>query len=311
MLITIHIADFKLANHYINPEAIFVSDFKLRVVKTKKGLASDNLTFTLHKDIFDTMNKSFAYSCYDTPVKIFIDDENIFDGYISKLSTEKTNRVKFEINSLSKWFLAVDATPKITTYCQNQLGSANCGIEPKEYKYSFTNVHIDGFTGLVTLSIDKVAEEITLGSSTSQATNIYDGNEELYDGNNIYTITTKVVNNPVFLELENWVNAIVIIDNEYKTNIVNVTKDAIYLVLNFTNTKLVAGTLDVYLKCDKTYGQCYKRFNNVSNFFGFANSREDISTIDIFSATNLVYCGQEEQEFLDCPFDNNLYGVEV
>jgi len=310
MLLTIQIADIKLANHYLDPEAIYVSDFKLRVMKVKKGLASDNLTFTLHKDIFDSLNKSFIYSCYNSLTKIYIDNELLFNGYVNKISTEKTDRVKFDIQSLTKWYFATDATPKKTAYCQNQLGSINCAIDIEKFSGSFNNVDIDGFTGRIALNIDKANYTISLGSSSSSFIPIIDGNEQLIDGN--IRLYDPGVNNPMFLELLNWENAYVVINDVYKTNIVNIASDAIYLALNFTNTKLRAESLKVYLKCDKTYGICYSRFNNVQNFWGFPNNREDISTIDIFSATNLTYCGQDnEQELEECPNDHNLFGVEL
>ncbi len=309
MLITIHIADVKLANHYNDIDALYVSDFKLKTIKTKKGLASDDLVFTLHKDIFDSIDRSFIYSCYGSPVKLFLDDILLFNGYIDKLSTERTNRIKFNIKSNIYWFFKTNASPKKTVYCQNQLGAVNCGINVLFYKASFENVPIDGFTGYVSLRIKKDEKEVILGGSSSFMTPIIDGNEVLKDGN--LELVQPLLNTPLLLELENWTNAYVVINGVYKTNIVNIINNAIYLGLNFTDTKLVAETLDIYLKCDKTYGQCYKKFNNVQNFWGFPNNREDIAKVDIFSATNLVYCGQEEQEFEECPFDHNLYGVEL
>lgn len=288
MLITLAIANkFKIANHYEDTSATYISSLSINNVTTKKGVAIDSISFTLEEVVFDSLNESFFYICYETPVNVFIDSHLVIAGYIDTITSTSDNKINFNISSIMKWQYQQFLAPAIEGSCQNQVYSENCKLNKDTFNYQFTTVDIDCFTGKVNLAIG--SSSITLGNNTSST------------------------GNRLFLNRQNWWNAIVIINGIYRTTVVNVTSDAIYLGINFLDLKLTTVSLIVYLKCDKTYGQCYSRFNNTQNFWGFANTGNQVQTIDIFSGSNLTFCGIElqNQDFEACDIDFSIYGVDL
>jgi hypothetical protein len=162
------------------------------------------------------------------------------------------------------------------------------------------------------LDIDQVNKTISLGGSPIQGVSLYaDGNIDLIDGNIDLTTVEPMSNNPIFLDRKMWWNAIVFINDTYRSTVVNITDDRVFFALNYINDIKEAATVSVYLKCDKTYGQCFSRFNNVNNFWGFANTGRQVQTFNVFSAESLTYCGEDlaQQDLEECPSDFNLFGV--
>ena len=284
MLITLYIADYKIANHYTDPLATYVSSLKLPSISTKKGIATDSFKFNVEKEVLDHLNESFTYLCYNTPVDLYIDNQLIFKGYVDKLNTSAKRVVEINVVSVMQWQLNQFVSPMISGKCQNQVYSENCTLSQEDYKYEFTAVEVDCFTGGV--SLDTLGGVATLGGNSGAG-------------------------NDLFLDREMWWNAFVIVNGKYKTTVVNVTDDKIHLGINYVDLMITTVSLTVYLKCDKTYGECFYRFSNTKNFWGFANVGRKATTIDIFSASNLEYCGEElvEQAFEYCDTDFSIFGV--
>ena len=185
-----------------------------------------------------------------------------------------------------QWQLQQFVSPSIDTLCQNQVYSENCTLIKEDYNYVFTTVDINCFTGEVSLNL--LGGYATLGGNTG-------------------------IGNDLFLDRELWWSAIIIINGKYRTTVTNVTDTAIYLGINYMNLDITTVSLVVYLKCDKTYGQCFSRFANTKNFWGFANVGRKAQIFDIFSANELEYCGEElvNQDTLTCDTDYNLFGVPL
>ncbi len=284
MLITLSIADYKIANHYTDPLATFVSSLRIPTINTKKGIATDTFKFIIERSVIDYLGESFTYLCYDTPVSLYIDNLLIFKGFIDKLNTTAKNKVEITVASIMLWQLNQFVAPAVSGSCQSQVYSENCTLNQDDFKYDFTTVDVDCFTGAILL--DTLGGIATLGGNSG-------------------------VGNDLFLDREMWWNAFVIINGKYKTTVVNVTDDKIYLGINYLDLMITTVSLTVYLKCDKTYGECFSRFSNTKNFWGFSNVGRKISTIDIFSASNLEFCGEDyvDQEFAYCDTDFSIFGV--
>lgn len=286
MLMTILLANkYKIANHYMDPEATYISSLGDQTISTKKGIATDTFKFTVEKDVIDFLGETFTYLCYDTPAKVYLDGVLIISGYVTKLSTTAINQITIDVSSIMKWQMAQFLSPAISGLCQNQVYSENCGLIATDYSASFTTVEIDCFTGSADISIS--GGVVTLGGNATASS--------------------------IFSDLDMWWNAIVIIDGVYRTTVASVTDDKIYFGINYLDMMATTTTLTVYLKCDKTYGECFARFSNTKNFWGFANTGNKVQTFDIFSASNLTFCGDElqEQAFEPCDTDFNIFGINI
>lgn len=291
MLITLQVANtYNIANHYTDDTAIYASDLAFKAVSTKKGIATDRIQFTISKTTIETMSQDFFYLCYDTPVKLLVDGIQIMDGYITKLGHTASNDVVLDISSRITWHMKQFVSPSIESSCQNQVYSLNCGLVKEDYMFHFDGVDIDCLTGFAT--IDFTSTTVTLGGATA---------------------TSGGGNNAKFLVEDNWNGAYVIINGIYKSKVVSIVNGKVYFAMSYINKLVTATTIDVYLRCDKTYGVCYRQFSNTQNFWGFANTGRNISTYDIFAATNLEYCGDElaETTLEDCPTDYSIFGVEL
>ncbi len=299
MLVLLNFANkFKLANYYIDG-ATYVSSLKVNNFNSKKALAIDSISFNLHTEVFDSIGESLAYICYNTLVDVYLDEQKVMQGYVDKLATSSTTNVRLTLRSLVALHSKLTISPQIENTCQNQVYSYMCGLNKNDFACEFTNVTIDCFTGLVTLDIDGVAGTASLGGSPSATFP--------------RAATTAPINNPLFLKKENWWNAFVILNDVYRATVVNVSESAITLDINHLEATVTASNVKVYLKCDKTYGTCYKRFSNTKNFWGFPNNGNKIQTLDIFSASSLEYCGADysDQEFEYCDTDFNIFGVNI
>jgi hypothetical protein len=290
MLITITFANKRLANHYDNIDAIYVSSLDFSFLATKKGIASDRATFSMPIEALNDIFSEFAYLIYETPVIIEIDKQVLFRGYVTKIDTRANNKATFEATSVMTWQLQQFFSPSIEGTCQNQVYSQNCKLDRLDYSIEFSNVNIDCMTGYATIEI--LSDSVILGGDSS---------------------ITLLDSKRLFLKPKNWWQAIVVINGVYRTKVVNVTEDRIYFAMNYMDLIATTSSLTVYLKCDKTYGTCYSRFNNVKNFWGFANTGRRVTTYDIFSAAALEYCGEDSVSgpLEHCTTDDNIIGVEL
>lgn len=314
MRITITVANISIANYY-KEGSTYVSSISINSISSKKGLAIDSLVLSLDTEVLNVLNLQMIYLFYNTLINVYVEESLVLAGYVSKINNTSDSQVKLDITSTYNWHSKQFVAPSINALCQNQIYSKNCGLNATNFKISFSNVKLNCFTGSVSLSIDKTAHTITLGDSTTSidVDNLADGNLSLYDGNTTTVSAVSVINNPMFYERSNWWNTIVIVNSHYRGSIVNVTDKAIYLDINYLNLEVQLDTVDIYLKCDKTYGDCYSRFNNIQHFWGFPNNGKLLNTIDIFSAENLDYCGEDivDQEFEYCDTDFNIFGVNL
>ena len=165
--------------------------------------------------------------------------------------------------------------PEIAATCQNQLFSKMCGLSKSNFVGSDTNINIDCLTGVMDYT---TALEAAHGS------------------------------------IENLQLAYVILNGNFKTRVTGVDRvnKKLYLAMNFID-KVITVDIDIYLYCNKTYGQCYLRFSNVKNFYGFAGKGQSVTNFDIFSATGLTYCGEDAATLPqdDCTTDTNIFGIEL
>lgn len=293
MLITLKFANFYLSNHYYAGYG-YVSELKTPNLSTKKGTAIDSYRFSVPIAALDRLYQAPAYLCYNTPLKVYLDKigynggKLIIDGYISKITVTAKNIAEFTVSSIASWQMKQSLAPAVSGSCQNHIYSENCGLDQEQHKYSFSYVSIDAMTGAISLSIDKVAGTIVLGNSTYSS------------------------GSSAFLTLANWRNGHILINNYYPARIVDVTEDKIFLNINFVNKVIQVYNVQVFMHCDKTYGICYTTFNNTKNFWGFPNTGNNLQTFDIFSASDLTFCGDDlqQQELEPCDTDDNLFGVK-
>jgi hypothetical protein len=307
-------ADFSISNYYTE-EAIFIEDLTISRFNSKRGLTVDSLSVDIHREVLDHIAESFSYICYRTKVKVIVDDLEVLDGYIDKIAISTTGNVSWSIVSIVTWFQELSLAPKLSFRCQNQIYSQTCGLNPMKHSIEFRNVNIDLFTGNVPLAIDVPNKAISLGGGPpiNLTLEYFDGNVSTYDGNSQILIPSERVPPHSFLELKSWWNAYVIINDKYRSEVTFVGDNYISLAISHTVGIAVADKLEVYLSCDKTYGICYNKFDNLNNFWGFANLGQTISTIDIFTASNLEYCGADyaDTSFEYCASDFSLFGVNL
>jgi len=310
MLITLLVANsYKIANHLNNSDAVYIDSLKINSLVSKKGLAIDKVSFTIDTESLDTLNESFFYLSYNTPIKLFIDDLLILDGFISTVNVSSKAVVSFQIADKMEYFLRQSFVPSIASVCQNQIYSKFCGLRALDFHLLATQVEINCLTGFFYYRIDGF--KLFIGQNEYDFEPI-DGNLHLYDGNSQLYGNLDIPNN-LFKNPDNWIGMIVIINGKYKATVTSYTENKFFLSLNYLDKRIIADTLDFYMPCDKTYGTCAVRFNNTNNFWGFPNTGLKLKTYSIFSADSLEYCGSEEAELPqeDCPLDHSLFGVEI
>jgi len=114
--------------------------------------------------------------------------------------------------------------------------------------------------------------------------------------------------------IDNLTLAYVILDGNFKTRVTGVDRvnKKIYIAMNFLDDIIIAD-IDIYLYCNKTYGQCYLRFANTKNYYGFAGKGQSVTNFDVFSATGLTYCGEDIASLPQdtCDTDTNIFGIEL
>ena len=308
MLITLLVANsFKIANHLNDLDATYLSSLDIKSITSKKGVTPDRIAFTVTRTSLTALGEDFFYLLYDTPVKVYVDNLLVLDGYVIKLSSNAKDIVKLEITSILSYKNSESMTPKLSSSCQSQVYSPMCGLDPARHTVKAEAVEINCLTGY--FELDKVGNELVIGSSTLNFDPI-DGNLALFDGNVNLVDEATQLNNKI-LDLNNWSGMIAIVNGKYRTRVTKLDGTKAYLAMNYLDTKIVASTIDFYLSCDKTYGICHTRFHNVAKFWGFPNVGKQYATVDIFSADNLTYCGSDKASVPedDCPVDDSLFGV--
>jgi hypothetical protein len=117
-----------------------------------------------------------------------------------------------------------------------------------------------------------------------------------------------------FGDIDNIYLAHIVLGGLFNTRVVSIDKVAnkFYVLLNYYDMSITT-SLTAYLYCNKTFGMCYERFNNVKSFYGFPSMSQGVKTFNIFSATNITYCGQNiaTTDTASCSSDTNLFGIQL
>ncbi len=283
MLVTLDFfsSTYRIANHNLDDTATFISNLKITNLSVKRGLAVDSATIVLNKSVLDATVDELVYLILDTPVLIqFYDtDSDTFkygiDGYISKVLNKQANEVSLTITSKVSYHMKQMFIPEIAGTCQTQLFSKMCGLNKTGFVGSDTGVSVDCLTGVMDYT---TALETAHGS------------------------------------IDNLQLAYVVLNGNFKTRVTGIDRvnKKIYLAMNFID-KIITVDIDIYLYCNKTYGQCHLRFSNVKNFYGFAGKGQSVTNFDVFSATGLTYCGEDVASLPaeDCPTDENIFGIDL
>lgn len=283
MLVTLDFFNgtYRIANHNLDKTANFISDLALSGLSIKRGLASDTATINLAKAVLDVTVNKLVYLLLDTPVRIeFYDSgsavfKHAIDGFISKITFKGSDIVALTVTSKVSYHMKQMFVPEIASTCQNQIFSKMCGLVKSQFKGSDTRVTIDCLTGMMD-----------------------------------YTSALEVVHGSI----DNVQLAYVVLDGHFKTRVIGVDRlnKKLYLAMNFDNLS-ISVDIDIYLYCNKTYGQCHTRFNNIKNFYGFAGKGQSVKNFDVFSATGLTYCGEDVAALPQdvCGTDNSIFGIKI
>jgi hypothetical protein len=289
MLITIQVANsaLKLANHLDDPEAIYVSELNIQSISLKKGLAQDRFGFSIPTRVLEHINMVGLGFFYDTPIKVYVQGQSIFSGYIDKIEDRGNGIVNLDVASSHTYTLKQSMSPNLHQTCQNQIYSYNCGLNAYSYSCEATDVELTCFDGSIPYTVNQT--------------------DLFLDGQHC------IVQTPAFYNKNNLINAFVIINGIYKSKIIRVSDTHIFLAMKFLDYSFTIESIRLYLACDKTYGLCYKRFDNVQHFWGFPNIGQQLQRIDIFSSTALEYCGEDmaDTTLEPCDTDHHLFGVEL
>lgn len=283
MLVTLDFfsGSYRIANHNLDSTAEYVSSLTLSSLSIKRGLATDSTTITISKTVLDLVVDELVYLILDTPIRLdFYDTDSAsfkygIDGYISKIKAKGLDLVVLTITSKIKYHMKQMFVPEIAATCQNQLFSKMCGLDKTNFVGSDTGVSLDCLTGAIDYT---TALETAHGS------------------------------------IENLNLAYVVLNGNFKTRVTGVDRinKKLYLAMNFIDKTIIVD-IDIYLYCNKTYGQCYLRFDNVKNFYGFAGKGQNVTNFDVFSATGLDYCGEDVAQLPKdtCDTDNNIFGISL
>ncbi len=283
MLVTLDFFNgvYRIANHNLDSTATYIDRLNLTGLSIKRGLATDSAVLSISKSVLNITVSKLVYLILDTPVKVdFYDSDSddfkyALDGYISKITTRNIDEVSLTIYSKISYHMKQSFLPEIASTCQNQLFSKMCGLVKTNYVGSDTGVVLDCLTGVMD-----------------------------------YTAALEAVHGSI----ANLSLAYVVLDSYFKTRVIGIDRvnKKLYLAMNFLDLSITVD-VDIYLYCNKTYGQCYQRFNNIKNFYGFAGKGQSVSNFDVFSATGLDYCGEDVAQLPQesCGSDNNIFGIEL
>ena len=293
MLVTLLVANsIKIANHNLDKQATFIESLSVRTLALRKGLASDACVVDIPSTALDLVDP-LIYLTNLTPcdVYVFVDDYfnepvwiKTISGFIESVAEKQNNMLSLKVASKYSFYQEQSFMPKVSSICQNQVYSANCGLAKEDYTINFGSLAIECLTGKIDYSL--VSNTLTCnGVTTSLPVKLLDKD---------YTILEQ---------------AYVILGGKFKSRIIGITDTSFYIDLNFTE-KTINTTMSIITACDKSYGTCYKKFSNHRHFFGFANTAQQSKNYNIFTSDALHYCGDyEDQE--SCSLDSNLFGVSL
>ena len=293
MLVTLLVANsIKIANHNLDATASYIDNLSIRSLVLRKGLATDVCAIDVPRQALDEVDP-LIYLTTGNPCDIFVFVDGHFNqpvwtkamsGYIASVAEKQNDLISFKVASKYSFYQEQLFMPKVSHLCQNQIYSSLCGLDKSNFSVTFPSVVIDCLTGKVEFSISPT-------SLTCNGTSINLANQML---------------NRTSEDLE---QAYVILGGMFKSRIIGLTDDAFYLDLNFTD-KTITTSLTIILSCDKSYGMCYKKFSNISKFFGFANIAQQSKNYNIFTSNALDYCGDYEDQPV-CSLDDNIFGVSL
>jgi len=289
MLITLELAKtFKIGNHNKDIDTTYISDLNVKSMNFKSGLASDTMEITIPKKALDTISPLlYLTSYYEAKVSLYIDNnlEVVLDGLITKVSHTVAQDISLSIGSKASYYMDQLFLPRIENVCQLQVYSKMCKLNVDDYKISLASVPVDAITGVIPYTLTDTT--FTLGG-----------------------VSIDISNLPLFQKKENYNLAFVRLNNTFRSRILSISDTNISIDLNYIDTQTNLD-FEIILSCDKTFGMCYKRFNNTQNFFGFTNKGKVVKNYNIFTSEALVYCGESEESIIDCSTDDNLFGVQL
>ena len=282
MLVTLEFCNtYRLANHNLDATAHWCSDLNVSGLSIKRGLTTDSANVDISRTTLELMATELIYLVPEVPVKLSFYDNLTetfilaLDGYVSKTVNKTIDIVTLTIESKVSYYFKQYFVPNLDATCQNQVYSKMCGLNKDNFKASKVSTAIDCMTG---------AMDYTTDLQTA------------------------------FGDIDNLYLAHVVLDTHFKTRVVNVDRinNKLYLAMSFYD-KVITANIDIYLYCNKTYGMCYSRFNNVKSFYGFPSIGQSVKLFNIFSATNISYCGEDIASLPAeaCDSDNNLFGVTI
>lgn len=293
MLMTLSVANnIKIANHNLDPNAIFIEALNLKSLNIRKGLATDYCTIDIPRQALDQVSSLiYLTSMTSCDLSIFVSDYfnepvwlKVLSGYISQVAEKQKDYISLKIASKYTYYQNQSFMPKITNICQNQLYSKICTLSSDNYKVNFTNVNLDCLTGKLAYSL--TTNTFTLNGVTS-------------------ALPAQLVGRPI----KDFEQAYVLLGNTFKSRVIGIADGYIYIDLNFRDMSIITD-VSLILSCDKSYGTCYKKFSNVGNFYAFANLTQQPKNYNIFTSNALDYCGDYEAQ-PSCSLDNTLFGVEL
>ena len=288
MLITLELAkNFKIGNHNKDNDTVFISDLKVKSMSLKSGLASDIVEITIPKSALDEVSPLiYLTSYYEAKVFLYFDNnlELVLDGLVTKVSHTIDRNISLRIGSKASYYMKQLFLPRIENVCQLQVYSEMCKLNVDDYKISLSSVPVDAITGVIPYTLTN--STFTLGG-----------------------VSVDISNLPLFKKKENY-NLAFIRFNTFRSRILSISDTNISIDLNYIDTQ-VNLDFEIILSCDKTFGMCYKRFNNTQNFFGFTNKGKTIKNYNIFTSEALLYCGEQKGINDECSTDNHLLGIQL
>lgn len=272
----------KIANHNLDSTATYISGMDLTGLSIKRGIATDSATLKISIGALDYLGLSLLYLVPQSPVDIYIYDlksdsfKLALKSYISKISHQNTDEVQLTLESRASYHATQFFVPNLESTCQAQAYSKMCGLNKATYAATTTGVVLDGLTGAIPYNSDIQAK--------------YPNIDDLY-------------------------LAHVVLNGYYKTRVVglNKTSNLLYVLIHYYDKQVPISLVQLYPYCNKTYGMCYQRFQNTKNFYGFPSIGQTVKNFNIFSASNITYCGSEvATAFIDsCATDDNLFGIQL
>lgn len=282
MLVTLEFYNsVKIANHNLDSTATFIDRLEFTGLSIKRGITVDTASLTVSRSIMNDLNLALVCLVMNTPVKVSFYDLNTgafkpaLDGYVAKMANKGVDEVTLSIESKVSFHSKQFFVPTLDSSCQNQVYSKMCGLNRNLFKATSPSITIDCLTGAIDYTTDFSS---------------------------------------VFGDIDNIYLAHIVLGGFFKTRVISIDRLAnkFYVLLNYYDMSLTT-SITAYLYCNKTFGMCHTRFNNVKSFYGFPSIGQGVKTFNIFSATNITYCGQDiaVTDIASCSSDTNLFGIQL